>query len=247
MADRAVPFGLRSVGRRGRRPADAAAVLVSRSADSVDVLASLDLPLTTSAPSTPTGRGLDPVTGQSRLHLRVDPRYRGAGRPRRDGRMCRRPWRLGHLRGGPRPPGRRHADRPLLSDAGQEARCRRAPARRTPASRRARLRGTALAVRCGGQRRHVSTLPRGRVMSTRAPGGRARSATAANSAGCRAAGRRVARFSPALTTALRRPAHVRGMMTSNAGPADLVRELRATARSFTTVYETLDVLLNPGR
>ena len=36
-------------------------------------------------------------------------------------------------------------------------------------------------------------------------------------------------------------------MTSNAGPGDLVRDLRATARFFTTVNETLDVLVNPGR
>jgi hypothetical protein len=45
----------------------------------------------------------------------------------------------------------------------------------------------------------------------------------------------------------RRPAHVRGMMTSNAALGDLVRELRATARVFTTVDGTLDVVLNPGR
>jgi hypothetical protein len=37
------------------------------------------------------------------------------------------------------------------------------------------------------------------------------------------------------------------MMTSNAGPGDLVRDLRATAHFFTTVNETLDVLLDPGR
>ena len=36
-------------------------------------------------------------------------------------------------------------------------------------------------------------------------------------------------------------------MTSNAGLGDLVRDLRATARFFTAVNETLDVLLNPGR
>ena len=36
-------------------------------------------------------------------------------------------------------------------------------------------------------------------------------------------------------------------MTSNAGLGDLVRDLRATTRFFTTVNETLDVLLNPGR